>query len=444
MCLWAVLAMAASCSSTPPRNLVLISIDTLVPGRMSAYGNERPTTPHIDSLLGSAVRFTRAYSPAPWTLPAHASMLTGQYPSSLAPDPTDRRLFQVAPLLSMRFQQRGYDTAAVTGGSFLSRAYKADLGFDYFVEKGDVARATEWLDAHSAEPFFLFFHTYIAHAGYRDRRFVEGMDGGRLTAILEQDLEALALYRQISGSGIDPTPEEARFLRAFYDGGVARADEMVGRLVTTLDDLGVLDRTTIVITSDHGEEFWEHTGRAAYHGHSLYDELLRVPFIWYERGVRGAGKSRRQHVNLIDIVPTVAARFGLEIGEPLDGVDLSPLLEGDDWNVVRPLFAEGVRHGPDRRSVRTAAGKLIVSEGPQRGEGLEFPIPLRAPRELYLADDEAEEKNRFGSGSAIERDLLDALAEREAVAPPPVPAIANPDLDAETREQLEALGYVEP
>ncbi len=449
---WPCLLLA--CSADPPRNLVLISLDTLVPGRMSAYGNERKTTPRIDGILRDAVRFTRAYSPAPWTLPAHAAMLTGFYPSTLAPDPNDRRLYKIAPLLSSRFREKGYRTAAFTGGSYVSRVFGVDRDFEFYVEAENPAAkdgreveiAANWIEENASDPFFLFFHTYYAHMPYKDPRFLEGRQGGRLAERYRKNhlFGVLGHSDLLHCPGIVPTPEERGFLLALYDGGVAGADEMVGGILDALSRAGVLDRTTVIITGDHGEEFWEHTGRAAYHGHSLYDELLRVPLIWYEPGLPAAGTARDEPVSLIDIVPTVASRFGLSVREALDGVDLSPMLEGEDWRVNRALFAEAAVRGPSRRSVRTQEGKLIVTGGPQQGEGRKCPVRVLAPRELYLPGDEAERDNRFEEEPQLAKALLELLDRRSESVRPPAPEGDRIEVDEALRERLRALGYEEP
>jgi arylsulfatase A-like enzyme len=343
----------------------------------------------------------------------------------------------------MRFRGIGYRTGAVTGGLFVSKTFGADRGFETF-EEGGTELAIEWLQAHREQPFFLLFHTYYPHAAYKDRRYLDDLDGGRLQRIYEKNLASFELHTRVCCEGFEPMPEEREFLLAFYDGGIAGADEMVARLVGALDRFGVLDRTTIIITSDHGEEFWQHTGRAAYHGHSLYDEMLRVPLIWYERGLSRAGTSSAQPVSLIDIVPTVVSRFGLEPDEALEGVDLSPILDGGRWEVERPLFGEAVRHGPTRSSIRTAAGKLIVSGGPQRGEGIKFPVPVLAPEELYLAGDRDEKHNRRHTQQQLARELGTALSARQLAVRPPEPKVEQPRIDVETRERLRALGYFEP
>jgi arylsulfatase A-like enzyme len=450
-----LLALLCGCSTQPPpTNLLLVSLDTLAPGRMSLYGAQRETTPHLDALARKAVVFERAFSPSSWTLPAHAAMFTGRYPTSLSPDPNDLALYGAATPLAQLFRDRGYRTGAVTGGGFVSAQLGADRGFDSFLNggphAGGIAPAVEWIERHADAPFFFFFHTYVVHTAYMDRRFVRELDGGRIQNLFAPFARTnhRALHGRICCGDMELSENEREFLLALYDGGVAAADEMVGELLAALSRSGVADRTTVVVTSDHGEELFEH-GWAAVHGHTLYDELLRVPLLWYEAGL-SAGRSqpgRRvdEAVSLIDLAPTLIARFGLEQPPDLDGVDLSPLLEHGRWEVERALFSEGVRHGPERVGVRTAEATLIRTPEPhvQRAFGERHPVPVRAPIELYRASDRHQQRDRSQAEPELARTLLRQLDRHLAQSAPERSAAPTPVLDESTRRALRELGYLE-
>jgi hypothetical protein len=455
-----LLSLAACSKPAPPRqkwNVVLISLDTLRADRMSLYGAARRTTPAIDALANDGVSFTRAFSTSPWTLPAHASMLTGRYPSSLSPNASDP-LYQLAPMLSTLLKQHGYRTAAVTGGGFVSKAFGADIGFDSFDQRnwdmdrsrgdarpGNVNQAVKFIES-SSEPFFLFFHTYIAHVPYSDRRFVHDGDGGRLADLYKGKMTGwMDLNMSLNCGRIDLTEPEKEFLLALYDGGVAAADEMVGDLVEALRLRHVLEKTIIIITSDHGEEFWDHTNRAALHGHTLYNELLRVPMVWYGPGLAKPGSSQPAAVGLIDIVPTVLTQVGAAAPTGIDGVDLSPLLEGRKWNAGagRGLFTEAVLHGPPRHGVVAGEGTLIVTPDPDVQKGVLCPVPVLDRRELYLPGDLAEKVNRVSEQTDVADTLEHDLRAHEIDAAPPPASVTRAPLDDETRERLRALGYKE-
>lgn len=429
-------------SRRPQYNVVLISLDTLRMDRMSLYGAARSTTPAIDDLAARGVRFTNAFSSSPWTLPAHASLLTGRYPSGLSPNFNDQ-LYRLAPLLSSMLKEHGYRTAAVTGGAFVSKAYGADIGFDSF-RQGNVRNAVEWLQTNAARPFFLFFHTYVAHIPYLDRRYVQNRDGGRLADAYKIGVPgAAAVQTAINCGQITPTESEKDFLLALYDGGVSAADDEVGELLAALRAADLLDHTIIVVTSDHGEEFWDHTNRAAYHGHTLYNELLRVPLVWHEPHLAYPGSTRMELVGLIDIVPTVMARLGFAVPAGVDGVDLSPLLDGTGWSRERVLFGEAVRHGPPRQGVITAQGTLLVTPdaSAQYGEGKKCAVPVLAPRELYLPGDDAQTRNRVDDQPKLAEELAAGWRSHANAAVPAPVRPTRASLDAETRERLRALGY---
>jgi arylsulfatase A-like enzyme len=439
---WLLAWLTGCAPPAPPSNLVLISLDTLVPGRMSTYGNPRPTTPAVSELAARGIVFTQAFSPSSWTLPAHAAMLTGRYPMSLAANPDDLGLYRAAPLLAERFQSAGYRTGAVVGGGFVSATFGANRGFDFF-EEGDAERAASWLEDEPREPFFLFFHTFLPHGRYSDRRFAAGLPPGRLEGAFAASGDPRASAICCKG-GFEATPAEREYLLALYDGAIARADDAVALLVAALARLDASDRTTVVVTSDHGEEFWQHSGLAVRHGHTLYDELLRIPLVWSEPGLARAGTRCAAPASLVDLVPTVVTRFGLEGDGESDGIDLSAWLDECPDSAERVLLAEGIHSGPSRYSVRTSRGKLIETPEPghQRGLGRRDPVPVRAPLELYLPDDVDEQHNAIDEHPELAAELQALLQVRRPSRPGTLPGPAQRTLNARMLEQLRELGYV--
>ena len=177
---------------------------------------------------------------------------------------------------------------------------------------------------------------------------------------------------------------------------------------------------------------------------TLYNELLRVPLIWYEPDLPLPGTVRAEPVSLVDIVPTILARLGLGVTPELDGLDLSPLLEGKPWVNERELFGEGVLHGPPRRSVASLHGKLILTLRPdiQQREGARYPVPVHSREELYLPNDAKEEHNRFEENRGLANALSGRLREHLRSAVVDDPFLPPQPLDEATRKRLEALGYV--
>ncbi len=443
----------------PSRNVILISLDTVAPRRTSAYGGRRDNTPTLAALAARGTKFTNAFSTASWTAPAHASMLTGSYPSTIHPGgPRSSALYQLAPrLLAEYFADAGYQTAAFTGGGWVSKALGVDRGFQTY-EEGvwsyvRMPGPVQWLKDHGREkPFFFFYHTYIAHVPYRDERYAKDLDPGRLKGIWSTDdwddsKKTWRLPLAVCCQHMDVTPDEREYLLARYDGDIAVADEAVRDLWNALGEIGMQDQTTVVVTSDHGEEFWEHTDSAARHGHSLYDEILRIPLIWVEPGL--PPRVSDEPVSLVDIVPTLLGRFHMHATHHVDGRDLSPILD-DSWrdrHRARPIFAEQIytdeAEGPLRWRVATPKGVLIETPEPaiQRGK---YPVPLSAVRELYLPSDVGQTTNRADAEPALVAELAADLARHRRTSDllqgPLQPWSA---MSPKLVEQLRALGYVQ-
>jgi arylsulfatase A-like enzyme len=348
-----VIAPAAGGDRPERPSVVLVSIDTLRADGLSLYGNPRPTSPRIDRWARRhAAVFDQAVAAAPWTLPAHVTMLTGvgahrhgvNYDAA-APASLDT--------LAERLRATGYATLAVTAGGYLDPSYGLVQGFDRYhhflpdrredsteLETG-VANALALIEEHRDRPFFLFFHTYEVHAPYRLRqpwfaRFAgyapnSGARPDSLPAGPENGFVADRRFvaEPLEAGGPPPperTQEELAVLaRDLYDAAVGYTDSQVARLLDALYDHGLGRRTVVVVTSDHGEMMGEHS--LAGHAY-LYDENLLVPLIVAGPGERGAGRRIGTQVTQADLLPTILELAGLEAPRAIDGRSLVPLLDG--------------------------------------------------------------------------------------------------------------------
>ena len=335
-------------------NVILISVDTLRADRMSTYGYERATTPHLDAwVASSAAVFEYAIAQAPWTLPSHTSMLSGLNAfrhgvnhSSPAPQSLD--------LLAEQLRPAGYSTLAISGGGFVHPDYGLGQGFDRFhywprsvgdrKEEFEVGLSTalSWLEESADHPFFLFFHTYEVHQRteprpvfyekfseiepderFRIRNPTPSAEGGfqrSRTYVLETKDESGKIQ------DIPLPPELAAFPGDIYDSGIALTDEGLGKLLAKLSELGLAEDTIVLLTSDHGELLGEH-GDA---GHVyLWEENLRIPLLLAAPGTTTPGQRVSQQVRSIDIVPTLLELVGLEPSQSIDGRSLLPLLQDE-------------------------------------------------------------------------------------------------------------------
>ena len=301
----------SACSRPPgPRfpgaPVVLVSIDTLRADHLPAYGYPHVKTPHIDRLRRDAILYERAYSPAPLTLPAHVSLLTGLLPFEHGV--RDNLGYRFDPkahsTLATLLRAKGYATGSFVSAHVLRGGTGLASGFDVYDDqvaapagvgvealgrvqrRGEetLAAARSWLEGVAPKPFLLFLHIYEPHSPY------------------------------------DP-PEPYRSQAAHpYDGEIAKSDEVVGGLLDELRRSGVYERAIVVLVSDHGEGLGEHGEDE--HGILLYRWALHVPLLVKLPGGLRAGSSVRTPVQLIDLLPTLANLLDLPVPKGLRGRSL--------------------------------------------------------------------------------------------------------------------------
>ena len=451
--LTAVLAVLCACSGAPasarPRNAILISIDTLRPDHLGCYGHARATSPTLDELSARGVRFDDVTAAAPWTLPAHATMLTGLYANHHGVKSHETRLAADVITLAEEFRDNGFQTFAVVNTHNVGAPqYQLDQGFGenfrYIVENeedprtlkvrtfnsGDtvVSTAKEFLRARDEDrPFFLFLHFYDVHTDFTPRseyreQFV-GPYSGKLTGSTMQLAETRALGRTLDEADV-------RWLREMYDAEIRQLDDLLARFFAFLDAEGLEDETLFAVTSDHGEEFQEHGGLL--HGRTQYQEVLRIPLLLAGPGLP-AGTVVSTPVHAVDLAPTLLAVMGIPSRQARDGLDLTPAWSGGTLP-ERLLFGEA-----DHNNVVDGLAVIDVKKMVRRGgTKLLFDVQSRA-LELYdLARDPLEREDlgraRSADAAALQLELERFLA--GAVAGEPVPPLSD-----EERRLLEALGY---
>jgi arylsulfatase A-like enzyme/Flp pilus assembly protein TadD len=387
--------------------LILISIDTLRADHLPAYGYTKVRTPNIDALAAAGTTFEHAYTHAPQTLPAHASILSGLLPFEHGV--RDNIGFTVKPgqwFLQRALHDRGWPTAGFVSAYVLRAATGMGQGFDTYDSElppssgelsigqlqrdGDrtLAAAEKWMAGLDASrPFFLFLHLYEPHKPYvAPQRF--------------------ASY-------------------APYDGEIAHADEIVGRLFDRLRASGLYDRSTIVLLSDHGEGLGDHGEQE--HGLFLYRETTRVPLIVKLPGQRAARRVAAP-VQHIDLVPTVLDLVGAAKRPELRGRSLAPLLRGTGTLPDTGIYAEALysryHFGWSELYALTDSRYRLI----------------RAPRDQLfdLERDPSESASIAAERPQVRqamRAALEALIANASIAAPA--AISDED-----KQRLTALGYV--
>ncbi len=333
------------CSREGPRppNILLFSIDSLNRSALSAFDSSAEPLTALGALAGESIRFLDAHSTASWTLPAHASLLTGLYPDRHGATDDSVCLAEDVETLAGALARHGYRTAASTGGGFLDEKYGLSRGFAAYrswsgAKKTDVqplssvledARAFLASRSEDAAPFFLFLHTYGVHDYYRlSPRAVERLHG-------QEFPQRRVLAGCVLGEDEGP-PGVWDQLRTLYRVELQAMDGLVGELVSELRARGLLDHTVIAVVSDHGEGF-EPDRQRIHHGGRLHEDVIRIPFFLRVPGL--GGRDEPAPVSLVDIMPTLIELAGLEPSLGLDGTSLVPLLRGERPEAERALFA---------------------------------------------------------------------------------------------------------
>jgi arylsulfatase A-like enzyme len=411
-------------------SIILISLDTLRADHLGCYGYARPTSPRLDAFAAQGIRFDHPISQAPWTRPSHRAMLGGLYPSDRA---GRNERFLAVPLW-----HAGYRTIAATGGGQVDSRFGFGAGFEeYRVESwtDEPERFVEGVAASAPGPFFLFLHTFAIHEPYTEKQFADGLPRGRIGERFTKPLQ------QRLGDSI--TGDEKRYAEALYDGGIAWTDERVGRLLDAARAAGWLDRAIVVVTSDHGEQFWEHGTWG--HGQHLYDHQLRVPLLvslpaplrreWGREAT--VGRVVGEQVRLVDLYPTLLELTGTPRPRVVAGRSLVPILRGGTLPPVE-AFAENVNIRPvERKGLRTDRFKFILT------------FPRQPPREgreeiqlFDLRSDPGERVNLAERYPDAVRDLLERLARHRQGETNDYEEELPEDLDPELRKRLQALGYL--
>ncbi len=343
----------------PTRGYVLVSLDTLRADHLSAYGYGRETSPFLARLAGRSTLFERVLAPYPATLVSHMSLFTGLYPQQHGVYPPNGVLAAEVPTLPERFRAAGFRTAGFTEGGFVAGGYGFARGFEVFADPpyaddADIeetfGRGLDFLRALApGERFFLFLHSYSIHDPYAPPEPARGRFAPRDPAAAERSRgESL---RDFNAGRLALDEGSAEDFARLYDGSILYVDGVLAAFFAELERLGLAADTTVVLTSDHGEEFLEHRRL----GHTqLYPESLFVPLLVIHpeqrAGLRLPGLAR-----LIDLAPTLYELAGIEAPPRLPGRSLAGCLRqpaacGD---------AEGYAEVADEERNRA----LVVREG---------------------------------------------------------------------------------
>lgn len=388
------------------KNILLISIDTIRADHLSCYGYKKMKTNNIDYLANTGIMFTKAFCQVPLTLPSHTSIMTGLYPHHHGVRNNGTYIFdKKSPTLAKILKEKGFKTAAFISAYVLDRRFGLDFGFELYDDEVPInplsphqleaerkaeevsKKALKWLKNNLNNKFFLWIHYYDPHTPY-------------------------APPKKYADKYEDP-----------YDGEIAYVDDQIGLLITFLKKNNIYSDTLIIIIGDHGEAFGEH--QELTHGMFLYDTTIHIPFI-----IKFPKFNKHKKINAtvrsIDLFPTILDLLHIN-NYKSDGNSLIPLIKSFSRknnliNYAETLYPNNFKWSP-LFSIRTKEWKLIDSPKP----------------ELYdLLNDPEEKANiiqKYPEKAKKFMDLLQSIKKYEKSS-------ASVYVDKETREKLQALGYI--
>ena len=349
-------------------NVILISVDTLRADHLGSYGDKNGATPVMDVLASKGLRFSNCRTSAPWTLPAHASLMTGLYPTQHRAVDDGVKISADAATLAEKLQGAGYKTGAVVTHYYVAGQFGFKRGFDDFTVRENVPadvvadHAVRWVKENNDGSFFLFLHFFDPHTPYEPPPSLRAKRIPQTGFPVRGDTKDV--LDVVHGRYGEKNEDMLEALHSLYLGEIENVDRALGRFLGFLKSLE-LKNTIIVLTSDHGEEFMEH--RLMEHGFTLYDEQLRVPLIIYWPEKYPEAKVVDAPASIVDVYPTILDMAGLGPVEGLSGKTLTPVMadtvsqsETDIFS-DRTLIAETSRQGPDRVCLMKKGKKYIYS-----------------------------------------------------------------------------------
>jgi arylsulfatase A-like enzyme len=439
-------------------NVLLVTIDTLRADHVGCYGYDRPTTPVLDALAREGMLFTQAFAQSSWTKPSTASLLTSHYPTMHQMNLDHSKLAEAEVLLTEVLQGQGYETAILSGNPWVTPEYGFDQGVDYFysvyderfaratvfmralkrvnrfvdrhdtvynlikrgvqgelstTERDDIlgAEAARWLAQPRAHPTFLYVHFMSPHHPYDppppfDRAFVQKPQDPPVTAYPRK-----SYFFHEQGDRLPP--EQYDDMVGRYDGDILFVDTVFGKLLARMRELDLLERTVVIVTADHGEEFFDHSNWG--HGHSVYNELLHVPLLVRFPARITANGRIDEPVMSVDVMPTILELASAPATGTFAGRSLVPLMEGRAWSHSPEAFAELLyRYGQGRalvqgekKLVETIVGQdrrtmlYDLKSDPGETRNILDGLPQPLPQERRLAEVRAwAEEHRIDAAEA--------------------------------------------
>ncbi|MFC1590186.1 sulfatase [Candidatus Omnitrophota bacterium] len=415
-------------------NVLFILIETLRADHLGCYGYKRNTSPNIDKIAEQGIRFTDFYTVCPWTNPTVASLFTGRYPQAIFPPKRHKQaIHQAIPeeldTLAEVLKNEGYNTIALVDHPGINQNLNYSQGFNEFIPLFNKRGWHEWagskhsdisedlslaLEENKNGRFFIYLHLLYPHLPYVPP----------------------APFKDMFGPGFkDFTKQESEGLINMYDGEIRYTDELVGNIFDHLRENNLLKNTYVIITSDHGEGFWEHG--TSEHGNSLYNELLKVPLIIYPPGGRKAQPATIDKLaSNIDLFPTIMDFAKIENFPKADGKSLVRYFKKGAGGPAGIIFSENPHSVcVDGMSCQSDQYKIIFTSPSHNSK-----------REVYDIRKDPFEKNNLVSmgipdAARMEKLLIDHKKDTDRKRM--LLEQKDKKLDKASSDKLKSLGYLQ-
>jgi choline-sulfatase len=430
-------------------NILLIVADALRPDHLGCYGYNRPTSPYIDKFAAEAVVFEKAMSNASWTLPSIGSLLTSLYPHEHMAFYLGDSLLNECLTLAELFRDKNYQTFAIQTNPCISRTFNFGQGFQNYdeplLEKGKkvTTEFSVWLKKNKNKPFFAYLHFMDTHLHYDPPEdFVTIFEPEKINSSITGMVDAF-IIRALSKNGLPA--KDKQHLMNLYDAEIRFFDYCFGFIINNLEKSGISDKTIIILTADHGEEFWEHNSFE--HGHSLHNEVLNVPLIM-KYSAKLPVKRIKYSIQLIDLFPTLLSITQIKKDFVARGKDLLPIILNNK-PIKEEIFSEGITYGSEKKAILKDGWKLIYDTGIKSEKSRDFlggliqiPDPeYKEGYELYNIEQDFSEKNNLLDdfpqiATRLKMALLKFKANAQALAKEKKTKLK------EKLEDLKTLGYI--
>jgi arylsulfatase A-like enzyme len=428
-------------------SIVFITLDTTRWDSMAPFSTTPALTPNLRAFAAESTVFSNAWAVAPWTLPSHASMFTGLYPSHHGAGVTGDVLDSRWVTLAERFRDAGYVTGGFIGGHMSSSVFGLAQGFSEYHDpegwerRGDLVTesALDFIEANAASPQFVFINYFDPHEPYLAPKSFNELAGVPEARRTVRDVPVWcdfargdeAAWVAIRGGKAAGDPQGLAFLRATYLAEVAFVDAQLGRVFDKLRELEIYDDALIILVADHGE-FLGERGRYS-HSYSLDPELTKVPMLikWPQQRTR---VDVDELVSQVDLYPAVASAMDLDVpasdGLPFAGTSLSAL----KGRAVVLMEEHSCRIHP-------LPGRMWIADHL-------FGFQRRDTREVIFADQIRCEILRDGAWTSAQCDMdwedgVNLLGEKMRAVAQLAADHGLGDLDPAEAEKLRALGYIE-